>query len=750
MEELVEVSIDGRTVEVPKGTLIIDAAEKVGIHIPRLCYLKGLENVGICRICLVQVEGSKRLMPACRTKVKPDMKVYTDTPEVLENRRTVLELILSTHPYECMTCEKSGDCELQRYAYEFGIERTRFPYRDIEKQLMEDDFIRRRLDLCILCGRCVRICKSHGYYVLDFIQRGMETTISTPDNLPLKEAGCTFCGSCIEVCPVGALVETPRVAKGREWEFTRKETLCPFCATVCQTYAFLKDGEIVKVTSQNRQGLCVRGKFGFDAFDGTDRVVSPMIRKDDKLTEVGWDEALDFTAKKLDEIRRRDGADGIGFVASAYFPTETLYLFQKLARCAVGTNNIDNSSSIYNIPVRKVLQKTVGGMLPPLDTFDIEEADCILVIGADMDETHPVAARKMRSLEKTGTKLILVNPTITRKTETTVYVPLRSGEEYNFISVVLNLLLSGGKWDKERVEGIKGFDRLQESVKRFTADKMELTGVSKESVEEVANIVGESKKLYILVGANMSYAPDAESTILQLMNLALLKDAPVIPLVLESNAVGAQLAGAVPDSLPYGYPLKKGALKKAQKLWKVSSLPEKEGLSMVDMIRGGLKALYLLGDIPLTSIDGARKPEFLIVQTFHLNGMAEEADVVLPASSVYEDGGTFVDFQGKVKTVAPVKDSNLKSTAELLSELSARLGYEMEFDGLEGIMAESDKLKTKPGHLPAKFITTKKARKGGEGTPLKPTTDILTFLTGSLLRGSRVSSLLEDAVYVKT
>ena len=255
MERLVKLQIDGKEVKAPAGMNLIDAAQLVDIHIPNLCYLKGMKGVGACRLCLVEVEGMKAPVIACNTKVKEGMVVSTQTEKVRDIRRFVLDLILSIHPLDCMTCTKAGICRLQEYAYEYELKGTSFTKKKMGYPIDQiNPFIRRDPEYCILCGRCVRVCKEQGTNVLDFIGRGINAEIGTPYHKPLRMSGCTFCGSCIDACPVNALPEADRWRKGREWEYEKIQSVCLLCGSGCDTLISVKDGAIQKINAGEKPG----------------------------------------------------------------------------------------------------------------------------------------------------------------------------------------------------------------------------------------------------------------------------------------------------------------------------------------------------------------------------------------------------------------------------------------------------------------------------------------------------------------
>jgi formate dehydrogenase alpha subunit len=353
----VKLQIDRKEVSCIEGTTIFEAARSVGIEIPHLCYMENMLPTSDCRLCVVEVEGARNLVASCSCPVTNSMVVRTNTERVIKARRLVIELLLSDHPFDCMICEKSGACELERYAYELGVATTRFQGEKHDYPLDETNpFFVRDYNKCILCERCVKACSDVQFVeAIDFAHRGFSTKVATPYDRSLLDSTCIFCGQCVAACPVGALVEKTRRLKGREWEFTKVRTVCPYCGVGCTIELNVKDDRIVKVTAPengvvNQGRLCVKGKFGIDFVHSPDRLTAPLIRKGEKgegqFRQASWDEALDLVADKLSEIRGKSGADSLAVLSSAKCTNEENYLMQKFARAVLNTNNIDHCARL--------------------------------------------------------------------------------------------------------------------------------------------------------------------------------------------------------------------------------------------------------------------------------------------------------------------------------------------------------------------------------------------------------------------
>jgi predicted molibdopterin-dependent oxidoreductase YjgC len=349
----IRLTIDGREVRAEEGMTIFEAARKAGISIPHLCYRHDLTPTTSCRLCVVEVEGTRTLVASCALPVAPKMVVRTDTKRVQDARKLVVELLLSDHPYDCMTCEKSGSCKLEKYAYEFGIRKTRFQGEKHEYPLRAvNPFYERDYNKCILCGRCVTVCHEVQYCeAVDYSKRGFTTKVAASFDHSMQETPCVFCGNCVSVCPVGALSEKAGRFQGRDWELKKVSTTCSYCGVGCTLVLNVKDNQVLKVTSDEDLGVnkgwtCVKGRFGFDYIHSPDRLTEPLIREGDKFRPASWDEALDRVAEGLKKVKADHGPEAIGVLVSAKCTNEENYLLQKLARAALGTNNVDHCARL--------------------------------------------------------------------------------------------------------------------------------------------------------------------------------------------------------------------------------------------------------------------------------------------------------------------------------------------------------------------------------------------------------------------
>lgn len=514
MAGMVNIKIDGKEVKVQEGRNLIDAAESVGIHIPNLCYLKGMKGIGACRMCLVEVEGMKAPMTACTMKTKEGMSILTNTERVQEVRRFVIDLIVSMHPLDCMTCTKAGQCNLQNYAYDFEIQESTFSRKKFGFGIDDrNPFIKLDPDYCILCGRCVRICRYQGTSILEFMGRGVGSKVTTANGMPLHESGCTFCGSCIDVCPVNAILEADRWRKGREWDYDHVRSACLLCGDACYIKVSTKNGEVRKINADvledpQTRYICAYGRFGFDCISADTRVTSPMKRTDGELVEITWEDALDILAEKL-----RDSGREAGFISTGGILNEDALTLKRFAAEVVGTENLDTTVSLY-ADSESLLS---GGA-------DIGSSDLIMLVGfnpSQWNRVFPATDAIIRKRVSDGARLIVVNSGDTRISEVAT-INLR-GDEASILSSVAKALIS---------RGLKAVKAMEDAVKGSEIS---------EEIESASAMFAEAKNPIILSSPSL-YSASA--------NIAMLKGVAVsVPV--ESNAKGVILMGLASQGKTY-------------------------------------------------------------------------------------------------------------------------------------------------------------------------------------------------------
>ncbi|MCL0034220.1 molybdopterin-dependent oxidoreductase [Thermodesulfovibrionales bacterium] len=514
MANMVNLTIDGKKVQSPERMNLIDAAELNGIHIPNLCYLKGSKGIGACRLCLVEIEGLKAPMVACTMKVKEGMIVNTKTEKVQEIRKFTIDLILSMHPFDCMTCTKAGICRLQEYAYDLGIKESSFTRKTFGYPTDETNpFIKRDPEYCILCGKCVRICKEQGTNVLGFMGRGVDSKVITANDKPLKESGCTFCGSCIDACPVNALLEADRWRKGREWEYEKINSVCLLCGNSCDITVRTKDGSAMLITAGEVEGsperyICAYGRFGFDCIEADTRVTFPLIRVNGELRETTWQNVIDVLAKELEKSTKNSG-----FITTGSLLNEDALTLKRLVFDVVKTKNIDTTVSLYGD-----LDTLISG------DADIESADLFVLVDLDPDQQErvlPALDAIIRRRVNAGLKLITIN------SAEPAIAPVAAA---NLVGDETKTLRSFAKAIIDK--GIAGDKRLTSEVSGASTTEI---------IDTAATLFVEAENPIILTSPAMYLAA---------ANISLLKGAAVsVPI--ESNAKGALMMGLTTNGKSY-------------------------------------------------------------------------------------------------------------------------------------------------------------------------------------------------------
>ncbi|MHB8845890.1 MAG: molybdopterin-dependent oxidoreductase [Nitrospirota bacterium] len=708
-KKMVNMEFDGKACQVPEGMTLVDAGATVGVHIPNLCHIKELRGVGACRMCMVEVEGLKTPVTGCTTRTKEGMKVQTRTPKVEEIRKFVTDLILSFHPLDCMTCPKAGTCDLQRYAADLKIRESSFGRKSFNYELNDrSPFITIDNNYCILCGRCVRVCKEQNTNVLDFMGRGITSKVSTALDKPLHESGCTFCGSCIDACPVNTIMERDRWQHGREWELAKSESVCTACGSGCTVTVSKKDGRIVKVNANEDNGyICAIGRFGFDSLRSANRVTAPMKREGKKLVPTTWDEALKIAADGL----KKAGANA-GFIASGSLTNEEAMAVQSLARDVAGSANVDTPASAYAGGLNSALRAAYGDAgLAVASRADLASADAVVVIGADPSQkkqSMQEADVMIRRRAQAGAKVIVVS---TEKTDlahhaNAILLQLKAGTDTVLLAGLMSAALAEGA-----APSAKGLDALKKALVTVDA-AASASGVSAEQITAAAKAYAAAKNPVVVIGTGIAASEEASA---QALNLALLKDAGVMPLLPEANALGVMQMGCLADLGPGFAKIKK------------------TGKGYSEM-QSGMKALFVAGSVPADL-----KADFLVVQTSHLDALAEKADVVLPMAALYERSGTIVTTYGKQKTFAAAQEAEglAKDGADIASELSLVMSKAKGFT-MKDVTAAAKKAKAGKLSAAAFKPVAAKAVKAVSGS----TSSILNALNAGLLSQSAVKKVL--------
>jgi formate dehydrogenase alpha subunit len=723
-EKLASVKIDGKDFQFPAGVTILDACKSIGKVIPTLCYLEGIAEEGSCGMCVIEVKKARALQRACVTRITEGMEITTDSPGIHEARKTNLELALAHHPLDCMTCDADGDCELQELAYQFGIKKSEFL---VEKEAFENPketswdtnpFIQFDPQKCILCRRCVDACENQALVeAIGIAMRGSKSVVSTPFNIPLEGTDCQFCGACVQACPVGALVEKPRVGRGKIFNLKETDTVCAYCGTGCNI-ALYKDKKNDLVMARgirdvmpNEGRLCVKGRYGHEYVSSSERLTKPLIKENGKFREASWEEAIAYTATRLQEIKDKYGPDAIGVLGSSRCTNEDNFAVEKFARAAVGTNNVDNCARLCHASTIAGLGKALGAAAATNPIDDIRNMDVMFVIGSNMTETHPVIAQFVKeNKKKRGAKLIVCDP---RKTDLAkvadIYIQHFPGSDVALLNGMMKVIVDKELVNKEFIEAhTEGYEEFVKVVSKYDLDMVSrLTRVDKALIEEAAVVYASALNATIFYTMGITQHSVGTDNVLSVANLALVtghigrEGNGINPLRGQANVQGACDMGCLPDIYPgYQKVADTAAKEKFEKAWGVK-LSEKPGLPVTEFgeaaLSGHLKAIYSMGENPLMTepdITHVRKGlealEFLAVQEIFLSETAELADVVFPSAAAYEKEGTFTNTERRVQLLRPAREKpeGAKFDWEIVSLVATKMGYPMSYRNAAAVMDE--------------------------------------------------------------
>ncbi len=730
-EDRITITIDGVKVEAHRDQTVLEAAIEAGIYIPYLCYHPGMKPFAACRMCVVEVENGRGYPASCTLPVADGMVVRNNSSQVHELRRNVMELLIADHPHGCLTCHrvdlcgpndvclrhvsvndrcvtcpKNERCELKDTVRYLGMEMEsplEYKYRDLPVET-GDPFYDRDYNLCIVCGRCVRVCEEvRGDNAITFTERAGQALVGTSAGTSLLESGCEFCGACLDVCPVGALVESDH-----KWEKAQQveRTICPHCPVGCQLNLEVnRFGKVVRSVPEisspaNRGQGCFKGKFGLDFVNSKDRLKTPLIRRNGMLEKATWEEALDYVAERLGEYH----GPSFAMLSASDSTNEEHYLSQKFTRTVMGSNNVDYASNTQPEAV-KALHEVLGFGAATNPIWDLEKADCILVFNANVTEEHNVAAVPIKRAVKEGAKLIVIDP---REVELTRYAHLwlrpKPGTELLLLNGLVKSLLHQGLERRDWLyENCSGLDPLREAMASLEmAEISAKTGISKDMIDAAMRVYGPAEPSSIVYGMDNVAEELQRDCVYALSTLSLLTGSlgkpasGIYPLKPGTNSQGAWDVGCVPTHLPGFASLEDAnARERVEQAW-ASEIPQAPGLGCQDILRPGrVKALFMMGDVSEPSAEAMATLnglDFLVVQDSFLGAAAQRAHVVLPRSSFAEKTGTYTNLERRIQSVRPVispKNTSAKPESWALCELAQRMGAEgFNFPDTAAVMDE--------------------------------------------------------------
>jgi len=727
----VSLQIDGQNIEVAEGTSLLRAAALLGISVPKLCATDSLDAFGSCRMCLVEVEGRRGTPASCTTLAEDGMVVSTQSGKLEKLRRNVLELYISDHPLDCVSCPTNGDCELQDVAEELGVEDTRYGLQGQNHLQAEKDesnpYFSFDPSMCIVCYRCVRACDDiQGTFALTVDGRGFESKITAGQMESFMDSECVSCGACVNSCPTTALEEKSVIELGLPEKST--VTTCAYCGVGCAFNVETRGDEVVRMTpykdgKANEGHACVKGRFAFGYSNHKDRITSPMIRDsiDEAWREVSWEEAIEFTASRFRQIQTEFGRDSIGGITSSRCSNEETYLVQKLVRAGFGNNNVDTCARVCHSPTGYGLKTTLGESAGTQSFESVAKTDVVMLIGANPTEAHPVFGSRLKQRLREGAKLIVVDP---RKTElvngphvrAAHHLQLLPGSNVAFLNAMAHVIVSEGLADEKYVnercelpawENWCEFVRLEENSPESL---QAVTGIPAEELRAAARLFAGAGNAAIYYGLGVTEHSQGSTAVMGIANLAMAtgnlgrEGVGVNPLRGQNNVQGSCDMGSFPHELPgYRHISDSEVRKLFENEWQVKLHPE-PGLRIPNMfdaaLAGVFKGLYCQGEDIAQSdpnthhVEAALKSlECLVVQDIFLNETARFAHVFLPGSTFLEKDGTFTNAERRISRVRKVMPSKSgKEDWEITVDLANALGYPMDYSHPSEIMDEIARL----------------------------------------------------------
>ncbi|POF33627.1 formate dehydrogenase subunit alpha [Roseibium marinum] len=703
-ENKITLSIDGFEVTVPEGTSVMRAAMETGIQIPKLCATDMVDAFGSCRLCLVEIEGRRGTPSSCTTPAEDGMVVQTQTGRLKDIRRGVMELYISDHPLDCLTCAANGDCELQDMAGAVGLRDVRYGYdggnhvkqRDgggeVNARFMSKDesnpYFTYDPSKCIVCSRCVRACEEvQGTFALTIEGRGFGSRVSAGMHESFLNSECVSCGACVQACPTATLQEKSVIDIGQPEHSL--VTTCAYCGVGCSFKAEMRGQELVRMVpykdgKANHGHSCVKGRFAYGYASHKDRILNPMIR--DKITdpwkEVSWEEALSFAANRLRAIQYEHGKESIGVITSSRCTNEETYLVQKLTRAVFLNNNTDTCARVCHSPTGYGLGQTFGTSAGTQDFDSVEQADVVLVIGANPTDGHPVFASRLKKRLRQGAKLIVVDPrridlVRTPHVSAAHHLALRPGTNVAVVTALAHVIVTEGLFDEDFIRTRCDWDEFQEYAE-FVADSAHapetveaLTGVPAAELRAAARLYARGGNGAIYYGLGVTEHSQGSTTVIGIANLAMLTGnigrpgVGVNPLRGQNNVQGSCDMGSFPHELPgYRHVNNADVRDVFEKAWGVS-ISDEPGLRIPNMldaaVEGTFRGLYCQGEDILQSDPdtkhvsaGLAAMDCVIVHDLFLNETANYAHVFLPGSTFLEKDGTFTNAERRINRVRKV------------------------------------------------------------------------------------------------
>ncbi len=716
--------IDNEAFEMKDGETLLNFIRRYKSKklVPTLCDAPNLDPFGSCRVCSVEValekNGKTKTMASCHTPVAEGQYIYTNTPAIKELRKNIIELVLTDHPLDCLTCEVNGNCELQTVAADVGIREVRYPEganhldrkKDLSHPYMTSDFSK-----CINCYRCVRACDEvQGEFVLSMAGRGFDAHIIKGMDDSFLGSDCVSCGACAQACPTSAISDVYQSKAIMATEKTR--TICTYCGVGCNLEVSATNGEILSIRAPydaevNQGHTCIKGRYAFTFYNHEERLRSPMIKRNGVFEEVSWEEVYDYITEKLTHYKNEYGPDSIAGISSSRCTNEENYLMQKFIRAVIGTNNIDGCARVCHSPTALGMQRTFGTGAATNSIIDLKYTNCIMVIGANPTDAHPVTGAKLKQFAmKSGNVSIVIDP---RRTElaryATHHIPLRPGTNVAVLNMMMYYIISEGLVDEGFITNrTEGYEAFKQEILNLDLDKMEaVCGVDREIIKEAAIAYAKAPNAMSFHGLGVTEHSQGTFTVMQIADLALLtgnigrRGVGVNPLRGQNNVQGSADMGVQPHQGAGYLDVTNPTVNKRYNEFYGVPVPSVIGYKIPEMfdaaLAGKLKAIWIIGeDVVQTDpntqkvIKALESTDLVIVQELFMTETAKHADVILPGASFLEKSGTFTNGERRVQAVRQVVPpiEGAKVDGQIIVDIMNRMGYPQPDYTPDGMLEE--------------------------------------------------------------
>ncbi len=716
--------IDNQEFEIVEGETILSFIRRFKEKelVPTLCDAPNLDPFGSCRVCSVEValeeNGPVKTLASCHTPVASGQYIYTSTAAVKELRKNIVELVLTDHPLDCLTCEVNGNCELQTVAAQVGIREVRYPEGDNHLYKMKDlshPYMTSDLSKCINCYRCVRACDEvQGEFVLSMSGRGFDSTIIKGMDESFMDSDCVSCGACSQACPTSAISDVFQSKAIQATDVTR--TICTYCGVGCNLDISTSNGEILSIQAPydaevNQGHTCIKGRYAFKFYDHPERLNAPMIKRNGTFEKVSWDEVYEYIASKLTSFKEEFGSDSIAGISSARCTNEENYLMQKFIRTVIGTNNIDGCARVCHSPTALGMQRTYGTGAATNSIDDLKDANCIMVIGANPTDAHPVTGAKLKQFAmKSDNVSIVIDP---RRTELAKYathhIPLRPGTNVAVLNMMMYYIISEGYVDETFIENrTEGFEEFKKEILAIDLDHLEqVSGVDRKIIRDAAIAYATAPNAMSFHGLGVTEHSQGTFTVMQIADLALLtgnigrRGVGVNPLRGQNNVQGSADMGVQPHQGAGYLDVTNEEVNKRYNEFYGVEVPKVIGYKIPEMfdaaLEGKLKALWVIGEDIVQTDPNTKKviraleaTDLVIVQELFMTETAKYADVILPGASFLEKSGTFTNGERRVQAVRQVVEpiEGAKPDGQIIVDIMNKMGYPQPDYTPDGMLEE--------------------------------------------------------------